>query len=417
MKIAILYPSLTIKGGAQNVVIWLAEGLSKRGHEVTIFTSKFKSQLWYKEERKTAFRIKELPLGDGYSGLFDWIRSGLILRKELSNYELVNPHSYPSYLWLYFAKRLGGRLPRIVWFCHEPTGLFYKARKAGYKSLWLEESKVSFLTLLRRKWKEEGFMVISKFLNVIKGQISNIVVKNIRKFFERRAVFSTERVLSNSHYTAKLVKEAYGIKALTCWPGVPVDEVILEKNFNDCNNKAILMVGTQSYKKNIESMLVAFDILLSNFGEKNIRLKIVGAETEYQRRLKALSDKLNIADHIDFVGLVSDQELKQLYQEAWVVVYPTLNEPFGLVPIEAMMYNTPIIGSNQGGVLETTIDGATSIQVNPLSPKEIADAVGTLLSNKDKVIQIGREGYKHAIKNFSLEAFINRFEWLAGIRS
>ena len=61
--------------------------------------------------------------------------------------------------------------------------------------------------------------------------------------------------------------------------------------------------------------------------------------------------------------LITDEELVILYNKAKLVVYTPYMEPFGLVPLEAMSCGTPVVGVNEGGVMETVLNGKTGILV------------------------------------------------------
>ncbi len=67
--------------------------------------------------------------------------------------------------------------------------------------------------------------------------------------------------------------------------------------------------------------------------------------------------------------------LQNLYQNAKAFLYASVNEDFGMVPVEAMAYGTPVVAYASGGVLETVIDGKTGYLYHDLKPEAVIEAV------------------------------------------
>ncbi len=111
-----------------------------------------------------------------------------------------------------------------------------------------------------------------------------------------------------------------------------------------------------------------------------------------------------------FAGYVSDHDLQRYYEEAVAVIFVSEDEPFGLVPLEAMLHKTAVIVSDQGGMLETVIDGETGIHVSPHNPETIADAMLRLLNDKEYAIRMGEKGCQHVMRHFTFSHFVDRFE-------
>ena len=95
------------------------------------------------------------------------------------------------------------------------------------------------------------------------------------------------------------------------------------------------------------------------------------------------------------------QEIHNLYEEADVVVYPTVGEePYGLVPLEAMSMARPIVGSRSGGITETIVDGKTGFLVDRGDALTLADRVEQLLKDPQLAQSMGKVGRKHVLDNF-----------------
>jgi glycosyltransferase involved in cell wall biosynthesis len=121
----------------------------------------------------------------------------------------------------------------------------------------------------------------------------------------------------------------------------------------------------------------------------------------YRDDVTALIDRYNIASFVDFRS-VPYCEMPHLYEAADVVVYPTVgDEPFGLVPLEAMSMARPIVGSRSGGMLETVVEGETGYLVDRCDSDALADCVAELLQKPQLCIRLGEAGRLRVRHRFS----------------
>lgn len=376
MKIAIVHPSLAVKGGAENVVMWLAEKLSQRGHDISIFTLGFDKHLW--PNFKNNFTIKNLNIENSKLG---WVKAGFVFatkyRKSLQSFDVVNPHLIPSYVWASLAKKFSAKFPKVVWYCEEPPRNLYSKDIVEYSKL-------------------EG---------------GNWLRRALYRIVDKRAVNSVDIIVANSGFTANWIKKIYGREASLCWPGVPAERFITDRK---PEGKSILVVGKLLPLKNIASLLEAIYLIVKKNRVKELaelKLRIVGEGRE-KNKLRSLVREKGIQDCVDFLGFVSDSDLSQLYAESSVIATASLYEPFGLTIVEAMLNRRPVVAPNQGGPNEIVIDGVTGFLVNPLEPRELAEVLTKVLVDKKLARGIGEAGYRRAIDNFSLSKFVDRFEKL-----
>src|SRR5690606_18626386 len=80
--------------------------------------------------------------------------------------------------------------------------------------------------------------------------------------------------------------------------------------------------------------------------------------------------------NIKFLGFVSDQQMPKIYAQSKALVSASIQEDFGLVPVEAMSYGLPVIAYRDGGVKETVIDGKTGLLFTEYSPEALNLAIG-----------------------------------------
>ena len=107
-------------------------------------------------------------------------------------------------------------------------------------------------------------------------------------------------------------------------------------------------------------------------------------------------------------------DLVQLLTHATVFVCPSVYEPLGIVNLEAMACETPVVGSAVGGIPEVVADGATGLLV-PYTPEDpaafeagLAAAVGGLVSEPDRAAVMGKAGRERAVRQFGWDAVARR---------
>lgn len=157
--------------------------------------------------------------------------------------------------------------------------------------------------------------------------------------------------------------------------------------------KYFMLVSGNRWEKNNLRAIMAFDRLVSFGYAFDIRMKIAGSDGSNFKY------KIQNPDRFDFLGYVDDTELEQLYANAYLFVYPSLNEGFGYPPLEAMRYSVPVIASPFTAISE--ICGGGVLYFNPFSIEEIMNRM-MMFSANPKLYQeyahLGHERYKR-IKN------------------
>lgn len=135
----------------------------------------------------------------------------------------------------------------------------------------------------------------------------------------------------------------------------------------------ILYVGTIEPRKNIPTLITAYNKFRQKPHNKDYALVIGGAKGWMYSEIFSLVKKLSLDNHVTFLGYVPDYELPVLYRSARVFAYPSLYEGFGLPVIEAMSSGIPTVTSNTSSLPEIAINAA--IMVDPLNSDELADAI------------------------------------------
>lgn len=154
----------------------------------------------------------------------------------------------------------------------------------------------------------------------------------------------------------------------------------------------ILFVGTLEPRKNIKTLINAFDRLLKD-GEP-YHLVIVGAKGWDYEGVFSLVRRLGIAKHVVFAGFVDDQVKFNLIRNAAIFVYPSFYEGFGIPVLEALSMGTPTITSNVSALIEVAGDAA--LLVDPSSVADLCQKMKLLLHDDALRRKIGSRGVRHS---------------------
>jgi phosphatidylinositol alpha-1,6-mannosyltransferase len=129
----------------------------------------------------------------------------------------------------------------------------------------------------------------------------------------------------------------------------------------------------------------------------NVNLTIAGDGSQ-KKNLEKQAKKLQLTRYVEFAGKVPFASLSQLYADCDIVVFPSIYaEPFGRVALEAMYFGKPVVASRVGGIPEVVDDKKTGLIVSPDNPKELSDAIITIVRDLQLRQLMGNTG-KLAIK-------------------
>ena len=131
------------------------------------------------------------------------------------------------------------------------------------------------------------------------------------------------------------------------------------------------------------------------FVDPPIRLLIVGDGT-VRTHAEHLAAEVGVADRVEFLGAVADDQLIELYTGALAVLYAPYDEDYGYITLEAFLSRKPVItAADSGGPLEFVEDGVNGLICTP-DPEAIAAAVNRLAADRSRVSSFGDAGFERA---------------------
>ena len=123
--------------------------------------------------------------------------------------------------------------------------------------------------------------------------------------------------------------------------------------------------------------------------------------------LKALAEKCGVADRVEFLGFVNDDDLLDLYAGAFAVFFAPVDEDYGYITLEAFLSQKPLVTcSDTGGVLEFAENSRSAFVTAP-SPKELGSSINRMYANKQLCKKMGLEGYEK-VKDISWDNVIDK---------
>lgn len=193
---------------------------------------------------------------------------------------------------------------------------------------------------------------------------------------ERQGMLAADRVITVSNLTRNIVINRYGIdpaKVVTVHNAVDFQsykDMDVEKGVKE---KVVTFLGRITYQKGPEYFIEAANKVLKAY--PNVRFVMAGSGDLMNHSIRRVA-KLRIATHFHFTGFLKGQDVQKMFAQSDVYVMPSVSEPFGISPLEAMRSGVPTIISKQSGVAEVL---KHALKVDFWDVDALADAIYGLL--------------------------------------
>ena len=195
---------------------------------------------------------------------------------------------------------------------------------------------------------------------------------------EKKGMEEADMVISVSNLTRNICIERYGIdpdKIITVHNAVePVDKSDNEAIKKNVKEKVVTFLGRITFQKGPEYFIEAARKVLDL--DPNVRFVMAGTGDLQHKMIKRVA-KLGMGTRFHFTGFLKGPEVDKLLALTDVFVMPSVSEPFGIVPLEAMRSNVPVVISKQSGVSEIL---KHAMKVDFWDINAMADAIYGLLN-------------------------------------
>ena len=368
MKILMLtweYPPRVV-GGVARVVHDLSHRLIKDGHDVTVITYNEGNSPEYEDDRGVAvYRVNNYIINA--NNLIDWVMQmnfNMIAKAnqlivEKGNFDVIHAHDW---LVAYAAKTLKNsyNLP-IVATIH--------ATEAGRNGGIHNE--------LQRYLNDTEWLLTYEAAEVIVN--SNYMKSELQRLFG--LPYEKINVVPNGVNT-------------NIYNGIERDYNFRRKYAMD-NEKIILYVGRLVYEKGVQHLIASMPKILQGYHDAKL---VIAGKGGMLDELKAEAASLGLGDKVYFAGYLGGDDLKKMYKVADISVFPSTYEPFGIVALEAMLSENPIVVSDVGGLNEIVDHRVNGMKSYAGNPNSIADSVLELLYDKKLAAECVKKA-KNKVRN------------------
>ncbi len=264
-----------------------------------------------------------------------------------------------------------------------------------------------------------------KFITIhdIRGLLpsSKLSEKILHKLSLVKAINDSDHVITVSESMREEILKFFPKVSLSViYNGIDLNKrgIILDRNLKEfkekytVKDKFILTVGHIESRKNYMRLIESFSILRSKGFD--YKLIIIGNDSGEKNRLQLLINQLNLQDHVNFLGGLTDSEVLCAYKLCSLFVFPSLYEGFGIPILEAMAASRPIVLSNLPVFREITQN--SGVYFDPDNINSIVDAVEKVLNSKseqDRLINYGNErinSFEYKNLTFKLVELYNSFK-------
>ena len=368
MKILMLtweYPPRVV-GGIARVVNDLSKRMIKDGHEVTVVTYREGNAPYYELDKGVkVYRVDNFMIKS--NNFIDWVmqmnfnmvaKASEIIQKE-GNFDVIHAHDW---LVAYAAKTLkhAFNIP-IVSTIH--------ATEAGRNSGIRDEQQ--------------------KYINDTEWMLT----------------YESTEVIVNSNYMKNELQRLFGLPFekinvvpngvnLLSFSGIDRDYEFRRKYAMD-NEKIILFMGRLVYEKGVQHLIAAMPKILSRYNDVKLVIAGKGGMTD---ELKAQADALGLGPKVYFAGYMNGKDVQKLYKAADISVFPSTYEPFGIVALEAMLAERPIVVSDAGGLNEIVQHRENGMKSYMGNANSIADSILELLFDQQLCTNVVKKA-KAKVKN------------------
>jgi len=378
----------------------LSNFLQKAGYEIDIYVLEDDPTECFPELRgslsvKPVSRVSHPGILRSAGTFIPVTQATKIVSKIQGHYDIIHAHNFPANIAAFFATKSKIKKAPFIWGCNEPYRLMHdRAEQHRFKN---HDVKNSTDRLIR--------------LTLVKLLETSII-------FDKLAASNAYTVTALSHFTANQLKSIYGINPAVIHPGteknslnVGVSGQLVRDLFSIRASPLILTVSRLWPAKNIETGLRAFSILIKKIPDAYYMIVGDGPILE---NLRLLSKQLRIERSCIFV---SDKTVSQLgglgyfYAACDVFLFTAIEEPWGLVILEAMCFSKPVVVSASGGPMEYIQHKKTGILAIPSIPESYATALLEVLQNPEAATEMGERASK-LTESYSWENVAAAFDQL-----
>ena len=368
MKILMLtweYPPRVV-GGISRVVYDLSRTLLKDGHDVTVITYRDGDVPYFEDDRGVkVYRVDNYMINP--NNFIDWIMqlNFAMLAKaneiisEQGNFDVIHAHD-----WL-----VANAAKTIKNSYNIPIVSTIHATEAGRNSGIHDETQ--------------------RYINDTEWMLT----------------YESSEVIVNSNYMKGELQRLFGLPYekinvvpngvnLNLFNGVERDYNFRRRYAMD-NEKIILFMGRLVYEKGIQHLISAMPKILNGYHDSKL---VIAGKGGMLDELRGQVNAMGLGNKVCFAGYMNGKDVQKMYKAADISVFPSTYEPFGIVALEAMLAENPIVVSDIGGLNEIVQHRENGMKSYAGNPNSIADSILELLYDHKLCAEIVKKA-KNKVRN------------------
>jgi glycogen(starch) synthase len=228
------------------------------------------------------------------------------------------------------------------------------------------------------------------------GENINPIVYDMEKY----GMEAADQVIAVSHYTKEHIIRRYGLKpgkVTVVHNAVSRSESAVRVRTKKKNGqKMVLFLGRITFQKGPDYFVEAASLVLKSM--TGVQFVMAGAGDMMPQMIEKVAG-MQIGSHFHFTGFLQGPEVERIFALSDLYVMPSVSEPFGISPLEAMLYDVPVIISKQSGVAEILHH---ALKVDFWNVRELADKMIALLRHPSLVDEMSA-GAREELKNIKWE--------------
>ena len=220
-----------------------------------------------------------------------------------------------------------------------------------------------------------------------------------------KSTYESSEVIVNRNYMKNELQRLFGLPFekinvvpngvnLNKFTGMDRDYSFRRKYAMD-NEKIILYVGRLVYEKGIQHLISAMPKILEGYHDAKL---VICGKGGMQDELQEQVNAMGIGNKVYFAGYMKGKDVQKMYKAADISVFPSTYEPFGIVALEAMLSENPVVVSDIGGLNEIVQHRENVMKTYCGNPNSIADSILELLYDHKLCAEITKKA-KNKVRN------------------
>lgn len=368
-------------GGAENHVLSISRELLARGYEINVFSSDLYTEVPFVRinhpkpvyEKVPVRRFKSYSLGGEMHYVFMPSMLKPLLKEETN---IIHTHSYG-----YIQTNLGALTKKMRGIPLVLTPHFHPSW-----SMWGGTKRKQLRKLYDRIFAKSALLA------------ADIIICHTNN---EQALLSGFPIPKDK---VRIIPAGIDLKRFD-----PVPSPAYFRDHFGLTGRIVLYTGRLASNKGLSHLLDAAPKVISDFPDTTFVL--IGEDEGERKTLEAQAVRLGISSNILFCGYIGDDRLfKSAFSACEVFVLPSEYEAFGIVLLEAMACEKPCVATRVGGVPDVVEGNKTGILVDYGNPKQLAEAIISLMGDESKARRMGRAGRERVREHFTWPKVVDQLE-------